>query len=188
MGQRNKKKKDKVMNLATKKREHEAPVSEDVKINVTNGELRSLAFVNDANPRGTPYGRLMTEHLLPSKTKFKLKKLFRRVTAALTLFEETRKELIESYAKKDSKGELVLKAPEAADGKPNEKAPRSQWVYDFTKENEEKFKKEFQELLDEKADIDGEKPTFHPDDISADILNVIEMDFLSPLMIFEDED
>ena len=156
-------------------------------IDVTNGELRNLAFIDRNNPAATAYGRLMTSSAIRSGAKFKLKKLFLRVSETLSVFEEVRKELIDKYAKKDKEGEFIMKPPEDADGKPDKDAPRNEWVHDFTEENEKEFQKEFEDLLKEKADISGEKPTFDENDEVDKLLNVIEMNFLSPLMNFPDE-
>ena len=181
------KKSERKKNLRVVKSSAKKEKQEQNLIDVTYRRLREITFINRQDPVATPYGRLMISMEIRASEKLKLKNLFRRVSQSLGDFDEVRKDLIEKYAKKDKEGEFIMKPPEDADGKVNKEAPKTEWVHDFTQENETVFQEEFEDLLNAKADIAGEKPTFDEDAEVNKLLNVIEMDFLSPLINFPDE-
>lgn len=200
------KSKDKIIDLEAKRQE-----KENNQIQITNRELRAffipvqMNFMDPANARfmSTPYIELMTSEKskeLLAKARIKLMKLDMRISEELKILENVRKELVEKYCKKDKEGKPILKPPnigrdpkkklspeeEEMYKKTIENIPKDRWTHEFEEENQKLFTKEFEELLNENADIQGDKITLRSDDLPKGLLNPGEMGSLAKIINFEE--
>lgn len=189
------------MSKQKQKTERKEQKQENNQIRITNGELRTLFIpMNYGDPRfmSTPYVDLMTSEKskeLSAKARIKLMKLDLRVSAEIKLLENVRKELLDKYCKKDKEGKPSLKPPDiGVDPKLSDeekqkiidRIPKERWTHDFTEENQELFNKEFTDLLNEDADIQGDRITLRADDLPKGLLNPSEMGSLAKLINWEE--
>lgn len=191
-----------------KKVEKKEQKQEDNQIQITNGELRALFipmnFTGDpANAKfmSTPYLDLMTSEKakdLSSKARVKLMKLDLRVSPGVKVIETARKDLLDKLCIKDKEGNPVLKPPDIGGASEKERTPeeeekhqkmidripKEKWTHDFTVENRALFDKEFEEMLNDDADIGGEKITLYSADLPVGLLNPSEMGSLNKIINF----
>lgn len=82
---------------------------------------------------------------LPVKTAYWLARFLDKVRAEIGATEKIRLQLIDKYAKKDKDGKFIFK---------KDSKGKDLGEYDFTKENLEKFGKEYTELSEVEMEID----------------------------------
>ena len=171
-------------------------------IKVTYGELRNIIMTAIKPNAPSAYQKMITPsnpEKMSGKAKIKLMRLSGRLNPVLEIIEKGRMAILEKYCKKDENDKLKTKLNDRLvpqytkrDGKGNpvldipKDLPREAFVYDFgTKENEDKFNKEWAEVLEDDAEIPGERITISADDIPDNILP-IELGLLEKLIKFEE--
>jgi len=81
---------------------------------------------------------------LPCKPAYWLSRFLAKSISEMKAVEKARFQLVKKYAKKDKDGKILFK---------KDKAGKKINKYDFTEENNAKFKEEFEKLLEEKVEI-----------------------------------
>lgn len=190
----------KVVDLEAKREQ-----KENNQIQLTNGQLRNIMMLKIYSALMMPADPTR----LSGKAKTKLMKLSMRITPIMQMsIEKVLNELREKYGKKDKEGKLILNPPQAVidtyckkdkngkqikgkDGQPILELPKDYvkqgWEYDFgTKENQEAFEKEAQEMLDQDAEVPGERITLDAEEDIFKDFGPLELGLLTPLINFEE--
>ena len=163
------KRKAKVVDIAERRPPQEQPV-----IVLTNREVN--AFVNSNALQALVYSKQ-----LRPRAAFRLVKLVNKLNEIHVVYEKIRKELLDTYAMKDKKGEYVLTDTNLPDGQINKNAE-----HDFTDANRKIFNEELGLVWKKESSIPGKKTVINVADLPTGLLTTLDMIFLGKIIEFEE--